>query len=42
MKLVAPVALVVVTAALGRGDGVTCVNQTGHRFFINVQSYQVF
>jgi hypothetical protein len=27
---------------ISRGDGVTCVNQTGHGFFISVQSYQVF
>jgi hypothetical protein len=27
---------------ISRSDGVTCVNQTGHGFFISVQSYQVF
>jgi uncharacterized protein DUF6636 len=27
---------------ISRDDGVTCVNQTGHGFFISVQSYQVF
>ena len=27
---------------ISRTDGVTCVNQAGHGFFISVQSYQVF
>jgi hypothetical protein len=27
---------------ISRSDGVTCVNQAGHGFFISVQSYQVF
>ena len=27
---------------ISRDDGVTCVNQAGHGFFISVQSYQVF
>jgi hypothetical protein len=27
---------------ISRSDGVTCVNQTGHGFFVSVQSYQVF
>jgi hypothetical protein len=27
---------------ISRDDGVTCVNQTGHGFFISIQSYQVF
>jgi hypothetical protein len=27
---------------ISRSDGVTCVNQTGHGFFISIQSYQVF
>lgn len=27
---------------ISRSDGVTCVSQTGHGFFISVQSYQVF
>jgi hypothetical protein len=27
---------------ISRTDGVTCVNQSGHGFFISVQSYQVF
>jgi hypothetical protein len=27
---------------ISRRDGVTCVNQAGHGFFISVQSYQVF
>jgi hypothetical protein len=27
---------------ISRSDGVTCVNQAGHGFFLSVQSYQVF
>ena len=27
---------------ISRTDGITCVNQDGHGFFISVQSYQVF
>jgi hypothetical protein len=27
---------------ISRDDGVTCVNQAGHGFFISIQSYQVF
>jgi hypothetical protein len=27
---------------ISRGNGVTCVNQDGHGFFISIQSYQVF
>jgi hypothetical protein len=27
---------------ISRADGVTCVNQAGHGFFISIQSYQVF
>jgi hypothetical protein len=27
---------------ISRTDGITCVNQAGHGFFISVQSYQVF
>jgi hypothetical protein len=27
---------------ISRSDGVTCVNQAGHGFFISIQSYQVF
>ena len=27
---------------VSRTDGVTCVNRSGHGFFISVQSYQVF
>jgi hypothetical protein len=27
---------------ISRSEGVTCVNQVGHGFFISVQSYQVF
>jgi hypothetical protein len=27
---------------ISRSDGVTCVNQAGHGFFVSVQSYQVF
>ncbi|HVW46870.1 MAG TPA: DUF6636 domain-containing protein [Solirubrobacterales bacterium] len=27
---------------ISRTDGVTCVNQSGHGFFISIQSYQVF
>ena len=27
---------------ISRTDGVTCVNESGHGFFISVQSYQVF
>jgi hypothetical protein len=27
---------------ISRSDGVTCVNRTGHGFFVSVQSYQVF
>jgi hypothetical protein len=27
---------------ISRSDGVTCVNQGGHGFFISIQSYQVF
>jgi hypothetical protein len=27
---------------ISREDGVTCVNEAGHGFFISVQSYQVF
>jgi hypothetical protein len=27
---------------ISRNDGVTCVNQAGHGFFVSVQSYQVF
>jgi hypothetical protein len=30
------------TECISRSDGVTCVNQAGHGFFISVQSYQVF
>jgi hypothetical protein len=27
---------------ISRSDGVTCVNQAGHGFFVSIQSYQVF
>lgn len=27
---------------ISRSDGVTCVNQAGHGFFLSIQSYQVF
>jgi hypothetical protein len=27
---------------ISRTDGITCVNQAGHGFFISIQSYQVF
>jgi hypothetical protein len=27
---------------ISRSDGVTCVNEAGHGFFVSVQSYQVF
>jgi hypothetical protein len=27
---------------ISRADGVTCLNQAGHGFFISIQSYQVF
>ena len=27
---------------ISRSDGVTCVNQAGHGFFISIQSYQIF
>jgi hypothetical protein len=30
------------TECISRSDGVTCVNQAGHGFFISIQSYQVF
>jgi hypothetical protein len=27
---------------ISRSNGVTCVNQAGHGFFLSIQSYQVF
>ena len=27
---------------ISRKNGITCVNQAGHGFFLSVQSYQVF
>jgi hypothetical protein len=27
---------------ISRSDGITCVNQAGHGFFISIESYQVF